>query len=139
MLALELSTSTYLPQSINFAWVKLAFELLKAATVGHGQKIEQVGSSTNEEYYSDKSRLLVTVWADFPGTAITPPHAAAKMDCCPCSEATIPAKIEITRNTIVMMKVKSPYGIAKHGFFHFPVQHPRHPISKPIAPMKILR
>jgi len=81
----------------------------------------------------------LTVLSDFPGIEITPPHAAAKIDCCPASDETIPANIAITRNTIVIMKVKSPYGIAKHGFFHFPVQHPRHPISKPMLPIAILR
>lgn len=36
---------------------------------------------------------------------------------------------------IVTMKVRIPYGKAKHGFFIFPVAHPRQEIRRPTTPM----
>jgi len=38
------------------------------------------------------------------------------------------------RKIMVTMNVKSPYGMAKHGFFNFPVAHPRHAIIIPTMP-----
>jgi len=42
-----------------------------------------------------------------------------------------------TRKMIVMMKDKSPYGIAKQKFLVFPVKHPRHAIRRPTTPSAI--
>ena len=59
------------------------------------------------------------------GVDTTPPQIAANIASCPYWDEAAPAMIARTKKMIVTMKVKSPYGIAKHGFFNFPVAHPR--------------
>lgn len=54
---------------------------------------------------------------------------------CPVADAAIMAMIAIMRKTTVTTKDKSPYGIAKHGFFLAPVKHPRQATITPIIPM----
>lgn len=72
------------------------------------------------------------------GTTTSPPQAAANIAAYPVSEAAPMAIIEKMRNTIVRMKDKSPYGIAKQKFFVFPVAHPRHAMRSPMTPMAII-
>jgi len=69
---------------------------------------------------------------------MSPPQAAANIAALPVSEEAPMAIIEKMRNTIVRMKDKSPYGIAKQKFFVFPVAHPRHAMRSPMTPMAII-
>jgi len=80
---------------------------------------------------------VLTVSPDCPGTTIAYPHAALKIASCPYLDEIPPLMSAITRKIMVMMKVKIPYGIAKHGFFLAPVRHPRHAIIRPKIPMTI--
>jgi|APSaa5957512535_1039671.scaffolds.fasta_scaffold104083_1 hypothetical protein len=45
-----------------------------------------------------------------------------------------PARAATTKNTTATMNVKIPYGIAKQGFFNFPVAQPRRATKMPNTP-----
>jgi len=67
-----------------------------------------------------------------------PLHASANPASYPTLDAIPPEMIAITRKIIVIMKDKSPYGIAKHAIFFFPVKHPRQATKSPTIPIPII-
>jgi len=68
---------------------------------------------------------------------MVPPQAAAWRAALPVEDPIPKPTMEITRKIMVIMKVRIPYGKAKHGFFNFPVAHPRHAIKRPTTTIAI--
>ena len=68
------------------------------------------------------------------GALTIPPQIPANIVSCPYWEEAAPATKAMIKKMIVTMKVKSPYGMAKHGFFIFPVAQPRHETIIPQIP-----
>lgn len=78
--------------------------------------------------------MLVVLYPVY-GLVISPPHRAFIATVFAAGEERAPAAIAITRNTMVTINVKIPYGIAKQGFFNLPVAHPRRAIRIPKIPI----